>query len=113
MMKSLLNCRQYPSSATIQLDNKEVMVVMGGLYQYKSSVKQDVEVFDGIDWVNNKVAEMPVPLFQNCLVKLNDSHLLVVGGRIGFDTLNQTGNSYFYHAINNKWTPGPGFSINF
>ena len=112
-MKSLLNCRQYPSSARIRLGKREVMVVAGGLYEYKSSVKQDVELFDGGQWVNDKVAQMPVPLYRHCLVKLNDTQLLAVGGRISHGTDNQTGNSYFYNALENKWTTGPGFIISF
>jgi len=109
-MKSLLNCRQYPSSATIQSGKKEVMVVAGGFYHFKRSVKQDVEVFEGVRWVNDKVAQMPKPVYQHCLVKLNETHLLAIGGS---NETSEIGNSYFYHALDNKWTSGPGLSVTF
>jgi hypothetical protein len=108
-MKSLLQCRQYPSSAVIRFGKKEVMIVAGGFNEFSKSIIKDVEVFDGDRWFNDKVAPMPKPVYRSCLVKLNDTHLISVGGRTTYPSINQTRSSYFYNALDNKWTRGPGF----
>ena len=40
----------------------------------------------------------------NCLVKINDTLLMAIGGQIGTTPMNST---YFYNSLTNQWTSGP------
>ena len=65
-----------------------------------------VHSFDGMHWSTGVYADLPVNVYDHCMVKINDSMLMVKGGHTGYPEY-KTVNSYFFHAIENKWVLGP------
>ncbi len=91
-------CRKDASSTVISLsDNKEVLFVSGGFHDlYLSSV----ETFNGNVWDSQHVTNLPEARANHCIVKINSTMLLSVGGYL-------SNHVYFYDALKNNWIPGP------
>jgi hypothetical protein len=100
---NLNECRLYAKSAiTTHSEGKEVLIFAGGYYN--NTYFDSVESFDGTSWDSQQIANLPKPLEEHCIVKVNSSTLLSIGG---FGGLGWVNNTYFYSALENKWTPGP------
>ena len=54
-------------------------------------------------------ADLPEPNWKPCLVKINNSLLLLIGGETQDNPV--TGNTFFFHIDENKWTPGPALNF--
>ena len=60
--------------------NSSHIIVLGGISNYdgKSTVIDKIEVYDGAKWYVKK--EAPFKVHSGCLLPLNESHLIAVGG---------------------------------
>ncbi len=96
---SLNHCRRYLASALVSFkQTEEVMMITGGrnaLTFFKS-----VESFDGTYWEQGQLTEMPDEFHYHCLVKINATTLLLVGG------LFTDAKTYFFHTHKNQWSSG-------
>jgi uncharacterized Fe-S cluster-containing protein len=91
-------------SATVTLSNgEEVMVVSGGSYETAGDLVS-VEAFDGKSWSLDKVAQLPRKVSKHCMIKVDDSVLMTIGG-VEFSN-GITNSSNFYDRNTNSWTPG-------
>jgi len=101
-------CRKFPSSAILNLpDGKELLFLAGSPGRAKRRINS-VETFDGTVWDNEQFDELPEVLSGNCIVKVNSSVLLSIGG---IDrNYTPTNSTYFFDAHINRWLSGP--SIN-
>ena len=107
---SLNECKQSPQSTTLSLPNRENtgdFIVTGG-WMNGGIASETVESFNGETWQQNIFSPLPNPVFGHCLVKINDSMLLSVGG--AFDNeypVMVTGETYFFNSHCNEWLKGP------
>ncbi len=63
---------------------------------------KSVETFDGDVWKHQQ--NLPFVVYEHCMVKINSSTLLSIGGQDGTKDIS---NTFFYNAQLNKWTAGP------
>ena len=107
-MPSLNNCHRFASSALLSLENnEEVFLVTGG---YIDFVPLDfVEGFNGIDWDQERFSDLLQPVFEHCLVKINSTTLLSIGGAEG-SVYDSVPNTYFYNVQDNQWITGPSLN---
>lgn len=100
-------CRKHASSAILKIDDKkEVLVIAGGVDETETETFRKVETFDGIVWGNQSIANLPEAVSYSCMVKINSSRLLSIGG-LGKSLNSYSGKTYFYDLRSNKWTTGP------
>jgi hypothetical protein len=96
-------CRSFAASASLtNSEGKDVLFIAGGYFNY--TTLDSTETFDGIVWNSEETENLPIPLQFPCLVKVNSSTLLSIGGRGRTDFLR---NTFFYNLQLNKWTSGP------
>ena len=96
-------CEYYSASAKLidQVDGKTRFVIAGGDI-YKDQFN-DVHAYDGKTW--QSLPDLPSPVSQHCIVAINDTVLLSIGGRsLEHDEKNKT---YFFNSEVNRWFPGP------
>jgi len=109
---SLPECRRYTSSSlSLQNGNgDELLIVAGGSSDYGliRNVKS-VEAFDGNKWSLEKVSPLPTSVWLHCMVRINESTLLSIGG-FGAST-GYSAQTNFYDSINNNWYEGPNLSV--
>jgi len=110
-ISSLNECRRYPASALVSLERKEeVLTIIGG--KGGSAVLQSVESFDGTDWEQEKLSELPNGVWEHCLVKINSTTLLLVGGSETTGGLNAPVSATHFDDLNeNQWIPGPALNV--
>jgi hypothetical protein len=82
---------------------EEVMVVSGGSYESAGELAS-VEAYDGQSWSLDKVAPLPRQVSEHCMIKVDDSVLMTIGG-VEFSN-GITNSSNFYDGNTNSWTPG-------
>jgi len=116
----LKECRSYSDSEILtNSDKKEVFLIVGG-YDKNFNQLNTSATFDGSVWNNLYIENRPEPVNSHCIVKINSSTILSIGGYGKFkndslpsllQSLIQGGaaskNTYFYNIRVNKWTPGP------
>ncbi len=108
---SLSECRQYAPSLELSLPNgngEEWLIIAGGT-DTSSELKSSVEAFNGDNWSLEKISPLPYSKSGHCMVRLNESTLLSIGG---FE--NNTGysnNTYFYNSTSNSWYEGPSLNV--
>ena len=104
-ISSLQECRRYASSTLVSLENKEeVLMIAGG---ENSNTLKSVESFNGTDWEQMMFSDLLQPVWLQCLVKINSTTLLLIGGRNSVIMAN----TYFYELKENAWTSGPSLQI--
>jgi N-acetylneuraminic acid mutarotase len=102
-ISSLNQCRGYPASALVSLEEEEeVLMITGG--SNGSKILKSVESFDGKNWEQGQLPELPIGIWDHCLVKINATTLLIIGGRESAS--GKTAKTHFFHADKNKWSPG-------
>jgi hypothetical protein len=104
-ISSLNQCRRYTASSLVSLQHdKEVLMMAGGGMEWTTPLKS-VESFDGTDWEQGQLSELPNEVWLHCLVKINSTTLLLIGGK---ETGSRsTARTHFFHADKNQWIPGP------
>jgi hypothetical protein len=104
-ISSLNQCRRYPASAMVSLgEEEEVLLITGG--SDRSTVFKSVESFDGTEWELGQVSELPYGVRQHCLVKINATTLLLIGGMETTFSPNISTQTHFFHTDKNQWSPG-------
>ena len=113
-ISSLNEGRRYPASALVSLEQeKEVLMITGGFDL--GTVLKSVESFDGTDWEQGQLSVLPRGVLEHCLVKINSTTLLLVGGA-EFNGNSNPGSTthvsatYFYDVNENQWSPGPALN---
>ena len=89
-------------------EGKELFFMSGG---YSNGLLNITHTFDGWNW--NSKQNLPEPVWEHCIVKINASTLLSIGGREYEYALAAypSNSTYFYSVQDNKWTPGPSLNI--
>ena len=54
--------------------------------------------------------DMPMPLDNHCLVKINATTAMLIGGYV-FKTRSHVNNTYFYDIPTRTWSEGPGINV--
>ena len=105
-IQKLNECRWAAASAVFPNPNKGeddiLFITGGGNYNVLSSV----ESFDGNQWNQTMFASLPTTIMQHCMVKINNTMLMQIGGTVDNYVSGTTGNTYFLDIIQNKWTAG-------
>jgi hypothetical protein len=104
--ESLVECVRFPSSVSFSLPNGSDIFLIAGGYDGNTS-KATVQSYNGSSWNIDNNAVLPFPTWVHCLVKINDSVLLLIGG---YDISYQA-DSFFFHIKERRWTPGPALNI--
>jgi hypothetical protein len=100
-------CRLGAASAILtNSKGAETLLIAGG--SNGENLLDSIETFDGTSWDNQHIAPLPKPFIRHCIVKVNSSTLLSIGG---FDGKGLANHTYFYNSLSNKWTPGPSLNI--
>ncbi len=100
----LVECVRFPSSTLLTLNGREFFLIIGG---YNNGEKSTVQTYYGNSWHKDNNAILQQPNWQHCLVKINDSTLLMIGGYSN----STTAKSFFFHIGETQWTPGPALNI--
>ncbi len=109
----LRECRSQAGSAILtNSDGKDIFFIFGGYGDKYGKILNTTEAFDGAVWENDHTENLPESIFEPCIVKINSSTILSIGGTKflflqGFTGPDKIKNTYFYNAHTNKWTPGP------
>ena len=90
--------------------DKEVLVIAGGVGVNDQETYKKVEVFDGTVWDTQIFADLPQAISYSCMVKISSYILLSIGG-YGESHNSYSDKTYFYNVQSNKWTPGPSIKI--
>jgi N-acetylneuraminic acid mutarotase len=108
-MQSLNECRDALASAIFSNPNNndedDILLITGG--NDGSKVLSTVESFDGNVWNQTMFADLPTTIEYHCLVKINNTMLLQIGGTIDNTSPGTTDKTYFFNIVQNKWIPGP------
>ena len=85
---------------------EDVLLVAGGNWNHTNPLKE-VLSFDGNSWNEDRLASLPEAVLGNCLVKINDSMLMSIGGTIGWGLWGTTWKTHFFDTNRNYWFKGP------
>jgi hypothetical protein len=111
-IQSLNECRCAPASAIFSNpndnDEDDILLITGG---YDGSVFSTVESFDGNVWNQTMFADLPTTIDAHCMVKINNTMLLQIGGTVDITYPGTTENTYFLDIIQNKWISGPKLNV--
>ncbi len=77
---------------------QDLLLITGGLGPVPFDI---VEAFDGKTWRKSPELKLPGPIYLHCIVRLNETGFLMIGGNspYGYST-NQT---YVYDSLFNTW----------
>ncbi len=109
-ISSLNQCRRYPASALVSLKHEEEVLMITGGYD-APTVLNSVEFFDGTDWEQGQVSVLPRGVWEHCLVKINSTTLLLVGGSETDGVVSPVSATHFYDVNKNQWIPGPTLNV--
>jgi hypothetical protein len=112
-IQSLNECRAYSASAVFSNPNNneddDILLITGGYDG--SKVLSTVESFDGKVWNQTMFADLPTTIQGHCMVKINNTMLLQIGGTIDNSYDGTTDKTYFFDIIQNKWILGPKLNV--
>jgi hypothetical protein len=106
-ISSLNQCRGYPASALVSLQEEEEVLMITGGHDGTSSLLKSVESFDGNHWEQGQLPELPNGLDFHCLIKINATTLLLIGGSETTSVSGATAKTHFFHTDKKQWSPGP------
>ncbi len=102
-------CRRYAASTLVLIENhKEVWLTAGG---QNSKTLKSVESFNGTDWEQVMFSDMLEPVWQHCIVKINSTTLLSIGGSVIRGNDAPISKTSFYNVEENFWSTGPSLNI--
>ena len=93
--------RQGPSSA-------DVMLLVGG---FNGNPVSSVAAFNGQSWIATSLKNLLEPVSDQCMVRLNDSMIVSIGGTNTPLPLGVTGTTFFFNLVLNKWMAGPSLKV--
>ena len=112
---SLTECRDSAASALFSNPNnneEDILLITGGRNGRNGrNASSTVESFDGKIWSRNVFAHLPTPISDHCLVKINNTMLLQIGGTLDTSYSGATANTYFFDILMNMWSPGPELNV--
>jgi hypothetical protein len=112
-MQNLNECRYALASALVSNPNNneddDILLITGG-YD-RSTTLSTVESFDGNLWNQTMFADLPTTIGLHCMVKINNTMLLQIGGTIDNIYPGTTDKTYFFDIIQNKWIAGPKLNV--
>jgi len=105
---SLNEYRTYSASAIFSNPNKEdddIILITGGC---NGTTLSSVESYDGQIWNEETFADLPNTVLLHCMVKLNNSMLMLIGGLFNnTNSSSASSDTHFFNVLNNKWVSGP------
>jgi hypothetical protein len=112
-IQSLNECRYATASAVFSNpndnDEDDILFITGG--REGSTTLSTVESFDGNVWNQTMFADLPSTIQFHCMVKINNTMLLQIGGTIDNFESGTTENTYFFDIIQDKWIAGPKLNV--
>jgi hypothetical protein len=112
-IQSLNECRHATASAVFSNPNSneddDILLIAGG--RKDGSVLSTVESFGGKVWNQTMFADLPTTIQGHCMVKINNTMLLQIGGTVDAVYTGTTENTYFFDIIQNKWILGPKLNV--
>ena len=85
-------------------EENDIIIITGG---FNWDVLSEVDSFNGKFWDQTMFAALPETIFGHCMVKINNSMLLSIGGLIKNTPSAASSNTYFFDVLNNQWVAGP------
>ncbi len=110
---SLNECRAYSASVVFSNPNTnddDIFFLTGG-YDESTTVLSTVESFDGNVWNQTMFADLQTTIDGHCMVKINNTMLLQIGGTVDATISGITENTYFLNIVQNKWISGPKLNV--
>ena len=86
-------------------DSEELFHIPGGVGI------ASVDSFNGYTWNQTQVSNLPDTIYGYCLVKINSSSLLLIGGSHKSDPYGVRSSTYFHDSISNTWRSGPNLQL--
>lgn len=98
----LPNCRSSSAAAKlIDQDGRKARFVLAGGWSDTGQLNT-VDAFDGKSW--QSLSNLPLPVSRHCMVTINATTLLSIGGLTGDSRSSKT---YFFNSESNQWSLGP------
>ena len=104
---SLNECKSGSASVIIynpNIDIDEIFMITG-----VSNGQSTIESFNGSTWNTGRFAQMPTAVSFHCMVKINDSLLMSIGGTVNGQ--GATDDTFFFIIAEDKWKEGPKLNI--
>ena len=112
-INSLNECRDALASAVFSNPNNnegdDILLITGGYDG--STTLSTVESFDGNVWSQTMFADLLTSIQGHCMVKINNTMLLQIGGTIDNSYDGTTDKTYFFDIILNEWIAGPKLNV--
>ena len=103
---AISTCRYLSASAALtDQENGKTRFVMSGGFN-SNGFLSNVEAFNGETW--SSLPNLPSPVYGHCMVAINDTVLLSMGGYTSQGYISKT---YFFNSEMNEWSPGPDLNI--
>jgi hypothetical protein len=113
-MQNLNECRYALASALFSNPNNnegdDILLVAGGRNDVSTALST-VESFDGNVWNQTIFADLLTSIQGHCMVKINNTMLLQIGGTIDNSYPGTTDKTYFFDIILNEWIAGPKLNV--
>jgi hypothetical protein len=100
-----MNSVRYDAAATQLKDGK--LLVTGG-EDWTFSDINSAEMLTEEGWESNNIPSLPVNISNHCMVTVNSTTLLVIGGN---QNVLDSGKTYFFTFGEESWTEGPELKI--
>jgi hypothetical protein len=113
-IQNLNECRYAIASALVSNpsnhEDDDILLITGGRKD-DGSVLSTVESFDGNVWNQTMFADVPTTIDFHCMVKINNTMLLQIGGTVDNLYTGTTDKTYFFDIILNEWIAGPKLNV--
>ena len=109
-MASLSVPRESSGSAKFTQGEDEILLITGGYNGKEHEQLSTVDSFDGQTWNQEKFPDLPRPNVHHCMVKMNNSMLLQIGGTYGMYSAVLIRDTYFFDINENRWFEGPALN---
>ena len=90
--------------STFILQNKYKLLASGGYKIQGRQYVSTVEYFDGSNWTVDQHFSLPEAIADHCIVNLNHSLLMLMGGGNSTDFFNKT---WLFNTLKGRWMQGP------
>ena len=105
-VKKHQRCRAFAKSA--YLESQRHLLVAGG---YNGEAMPSVEAFDGSEWTVGRYPDLPKPVSDHCLVRINETLLLSIGGTNTRLASGVTGSTHILDIDLSRWREGPDLNL--
>ena len=103
---NMTTCRHWVQGVSMSVaDSEELFHIPGGVGI------ASVDSFNGYTWNQTQVSNLPDTFYGYCLVKINSSSLLLIGGSHKSDPYGVRSSTYFHDSISNTWRSGPNLQL--